>query len=172
MRYSVRLIYPRLKTVRYPTSTLSYVYIPTDLTDNPFSFRTYLVTRTGWDMDPFVVISFGKKVFRTRVIRHSLNPTWDEKLLIHMRAYESAFKVQLTVLDGDKLSSKDHVGDAGFMVADLIADAPQRDEGNGLYGEEADGGHVMKEFEVPLISANGKDAALWEAKHNPVITFR
>ena len=52
-------------------------------------------------MDPFVVISFGKKVFRTRVIRHSLNPTWDEKLLFHVRAYESAFKVQLTVLGWD-----------------------------------------------------------------------
>ena len=30
------------------------------------------MTRTVWDMDPFVVVSFGK-VFRTRVIRHSLN---------------------------------------------------------------------------------------------------
>jgi phosphatidylserine decarboxylase len=27
--------------------------------------------RFSFDMDPFVVISFGKKVFRTRVIRHS-----------------------------------------------------------------------------------------------------
>jgi phosphatidylserine decarboxylase len=36
-------------------------------------------------MDPFVVISFGKKVFRTRVIRHSRNPVWDEKLLFHVR---------------------------------------------------------------------------------------
>ncbi|KAF8495643.1 hypothetical protein JB92DRAFT_3126437 [Gautieria morchelliformis] len=46
--------------------------------------RIILVTRLGWDMDPFVVVSFGKKVFRTRVIRHSLNPTWDEKLWFHI----------------------------------------------------------------------------------------
>jgi phosphatidylserine decarboxylase len=98
------------------------------------------VTHTGWDMDPFVVISFGKKVFRTRLLQHSLNPAWDEKHLLHMRAYESVFKVQLTGLDWDKLSSNDHVGDAGFMVADLITDAPQRDESTGLYGEEADRG--------------------------------
>ena len=58
-----------------------------------------------------------------------------------MRAYESAFKVQLTMLDWDKLSSNDHVGDAGFMEADLMADTPRRDEGTALYGEEADGGH-------------------------------
>lgn len=32
------------------------------------------VMRTGWDMDPFVVISFGKKVFWARVFRHSRPP--------------------------------------------------------------------------------------------------
>jgi C2 domain len=46
-------------------------------------------------MDPCVVISFGKKVFRTRVIRHSRNPVWDEKLLFHVRRYEIGFKVSL-----------------------------------------------------------------------------
>ena len=54
-------------------------------------------------MDPFVVISFGKKVFRTRVIRHSLNPTWDEKLLFHVRKNENTFVVQFTVLDWDQV---------------------------------------------------------------------
>ena len=130
------------------------------------------VTRTGWDMDPFVVISFGKKVFRTRIIRHSLNPTRDEKLLFHVREYESAFKVQLTVLDWDKLSSNDHVGDVGFMVSELLADAPQRDEGTGLYDVDVDGKHPMKEFRLPLSSTGTGKEMPWEAKHNPVITFR
>ena len=89
-----------------------------------------------------------------------------------MRTYESSIKVQLTVLDRDKLSSNDHVGDAGFMVADLMADTPRRDEGTGLYGEEADGGHEMKEFRVPLLSSTGMGAVPWEAKHDPIITFR
>ena len=73
-----------------------------------------------------------------------------------MREYESAFKVQLTVLDWYKLRSNDHVGDAGFMVADLMANTLRRDEGTGLYGEEADGSHEMKEFRVPLLSSSGK----------------
>lgn len=55
-------------------------------------------------MDPFVVISFGKKVFRTRVIRHQLNPVWDEKLLFHVRRNENAFTIQFAVLDWDKVS--------------------------------------------------------------------
>jgi phosphatidylserine decarboxylase len=62
------------------------------------------------------------------VIRHSLNTLWDEKLFFHVRAYKSAFKVQLTMLNWDKFSSNNHFGDAESMVANLMADAPQRDE--------------------------------------------
>ena len=121
-------------------------------------------------MDPFVVISFGKKVFRTRVIRHSLNPTWDEKLLFHVRRYESAFKVQLSVLDWDKLSSNDHVGDAGFSLAELLADAPKKDDETGLYPEDRDGTQDgMKEFKLPL--QTDKQVA-WEFKHQPILTVR
>jgi hypothetical protein len=166
-RYSVRLIYPKIKNSASHPLSLSLSLTCHRLTD--IRFVLVVVTRIGWDMDPFVVISFGKKLFRTRVIRHSLNPLWDEKLLFHVRAYESAFKVQLTALDWNKLSSNDYVGDAGFMVADLMAD---RDENTGLYGEEADGGRRTKEFKVPLLSSSGKGAVPREAKHNPVITFR
>ena len=127
------------------------------------------VTRTGWDMDPFVVVSFGKKVFRTRVIRHSRNPQWDEKMLFHVRRYEATFKVQLTVLDWDKLSSNDHICDASFDVAELLADAPKKDEKTGLYPEEEDGKRSMREFTLPLSTAKEMP---WEAKHNPTISFR
>ena len=79
-------------------------------------------------MDPFVVVSFGKKVFRTRVIRHSLNPQWDEKMLFHVRWYETTFKVQFPVLDCDKFSSNGHVGEASFDIARLLANTPKKDE--------------------------------------------
>jgi phosphatidylserine decarboxylase len=135
------------------------------------------MTRTGFDMDPFVVISFSKKVFRTRVIRHSLNPTWDEKLLFHVRRYETSFKVQMTVLDWDKLSSNDHVGDAWLDVGELVRDAPQPDPRTGLYADvcgendtEGSGeGREMKQFCLPLTTAKEMP---WEAKHNPTISFR
>ena len=121
-------------------------------------------------MDPFVVISFGKKVFRTRVIRHSLNPNWDEKLLFHVRRWESSFKVQLTVLDWDKLSSNDHVGNAEFAVQELLTNAPHKDPNTGLYPEDNDGTQDnMKEFVLPLQTDKQMP---WEAKHNPVLTVR
>ena len=61
-------------------------------------------------MDPFCVISFSKKVFRTRVIRHSLNPVWNEKLLFHVHRLETGFRIKFSVLDWDKLSGNDQIG--------------------------------------------------------------
>lgn len=129
-----------------------------------------VVTRTGWDMDPFVVISFGKKVFRTRVLRHSLNPVWDEKLYFHVRRYETNFKVQLTVLDWDKLSSNDHVGDSNINVNELIKNAPKKDPKTSLYPEEAaTADREAQEFKLSLVTAKEMP---WESKHNPVLTVR
>ncbi|KAJ3782369.1 phosphatidylserine decarboxylase-domain-containing protein [Lentinula aff. detonsa] len=133
------------------------------------------MTRTGWDMDPFVVISFGKKVFRTRVIRHSLNPSFDEKLLFHVRRYETNFKVHLTILDWDKLSSNDYIGECDFDVSELIAafeGGRGVDPETGLYPLEdgkGDSASGMKDFKLPLRTAKEMP---WEAKHRPFISLR
>jgi phosphatidylserine decarboxylase len=125
------------------------------------------VTRTGWDMDPFVVVSFGKKVFRTRVIRHSRNPIWDEKLLFHVRRYETSFKVNLAILDWDKLSSNDYVGDVSFDVKELVECTPQPDVGTGLYPVDEGGEGPMVDYRLPLVGN-----ASWEGKYSPVLSFR
>ncbi len=122
-------------------------------------------------MDPFVVISFGKKVFRTRVLRHTLNPVWDEKLLFHVRRHETAFQVSLTILDWDKLSSNDLVGDANFEILSLIETAPQPDPTTGLYAPDYCGDHPMKEMKLDVTMA--KDIP-WELTQSatPSITIR
>jgi phosphatidylserine decarboxylase len=128
-----------------------------------------LVTRTGWDMDPFVVISFGKRVVRTRVIRHSRDPVWNEKMLFHVQRYETKFNLQFTVLDWDKLSSNDLIGEALFNVQELSGTVPQKDDKTGLYPPEGDGVGEMKEFVLPLTTAKEMP---WESKHNPTITIK
>ncbi|KAF9029454.1 hypothetical protein BDZ89DRAFT_1101522 [Hymenopellis radicata] len=115
------------------------------------------MTRTGWDMDPFVVISFGKKVFRTR-----------EKLLFHVRRYETNFKIQLTVLDWDKLSSNDLIGEGALEVGQLI-DAFAGDKIDAPVEEGGTDDKEMKEYKVH-ISTGG--SAAWEAMHKPVLTVR
>ncbi|KAG8879321.1 hypothetical protein FRB98_005717 [Tulasnella sp. 332] len=128
------------------------------------------MTRTGWDMDPFCVISFGKKVFRTRVIRHSLNPVWNEKLLFHVHRFETSFKVSLRVLDWDKLTGNDFIGGVSFDLAELMAHVPQPDPITGIYPEEvAKGDHDMTEYKLPVAAEKGAE---WEFKHAPYLIFR
>jgi phosphatidylserine decarboxylase len=120
-------------------------------------------------MDPFVVVSFGKKVFRTRVIRHNLNPVWDEKLLFHVHDYEKSYQIRLTVLDWDKLSSNDHVGDAAIEIAELAANVPKKDPNTGLYPEDEDGTRPFQEFKLTLVTTKEVPEGL---KCNPTITCR
>ena len=117
-----------------------------------------------------------QKVFRTCVIQHSRNPVWDEKLLFHVRKYEISYKVLLTVLDWDKLSSNDHIGDVALDVKELINNAPQPDPQTGLYKayeeEGATGGKGEKGMtQLSLLLSTAKEMP-WEAKHNPVIRFK
>lgn len=119
-------------------------------------------------MDPFVVISFSKKVFRTRVLRHNLNPVWDEKLLFHVRRFESGFKIQFTLLDWDKLSGNDLIADVSLGLSELIEAAPKADPQTGLYAD-FDKDHEMKAYTLPLQISK---ESLAEGKSSPTITFR
>lgn len=109
---------------------------------------------TGWDMDPFVIASFSKKIFRTRVIRHSLNPTWNEKMLFHLHRHEVGFNLNLTVLDWDKGSSNDNVGTVSFDLTELLANAPQANENTGLY-ENVEATVSHQELTLPIVAAKG-----------------
>ncbi|KAK9477688.1 phosphatidylserine decarboxylase-domain-containing protein [Lipomyces japonicus] len=91
------------------------------------------VTRTGFDMDPFVIVSFGKKVVRTEVQKHSLNPEYHEKVLFPVLRHEQGFLFNFSVIDQDALSNNDFVANATFPVSSIIKGAPQPDSQTGLY---------------------------------------
>lgn len=91
------------------------------------------VTRTGFDMDPFVVVSLGKKTFRTRHIRHCLNPIYDEKMLFQVLRHEQKYSLSFAVVDRDKFSSNDFVAETTFPLQEIIATQPAADPETGLY---------------------------------------
>ncbi|EYE91599.1 putative phosphatidylserine decarboxylase Psd2 [Aspergillus ruber CBS 135680] len=91
------------------------------------------VTRTSFDMDPFVVTSLGRKTLRTPVIRHNLNPEYNEKMVFQVMRHEQSFTISFAVVDRDKFSGNDFVASAGFPLQTLIQSAPESDPETGLY---------------------------------------
>ncbi|OBZ83929.1 Phosphatidylserine decarboxylase proenzyme 3 [Choanephora cucurbitarum] len=78
------------------------------------------LARTGFDMDPFVVVSFGKSTFRTSAVRHNLNPVWNEKLFFHVRHNEANYHLKFTVYDREKFSGNGLVAWCQIPICDIF----------------------------------------------------
>ena len=91
------------------------------------------LTRTGFDMDPFVVVSLGKKTYRTRRVRHNLNPVFNEKLIFNVLRHEQAYSFAFTIIDHDKYSGNDFIASCSLPIQDLIDRAPDANLETGLY---------------------------------------
>lgn len=91
------------------------------------------VTRTSFDMDPFVVASLGRKTFRTRVVRHKLNPVFNEKMIFQVLRHEQAYSISFSVVDRDKLSGNDFICAASVPIQDITSTGPKANPDTGLY---------------------------------------
>lgn len=95
------------------------------------------MTRTGFDMDPFVVTSFGRKTFRSAWRRHTLNPVFNESLMFPVLNHERGFSINFTVMDKDKFTLHDHVATADFPIQSILDTAPLPDAHTLLYDIES-----------------------------------
>lgn len=127
------------------------------------------MTRTGFDMDPFVVISYGKTTFRTSSVRHNLNPDWNEKLMFHVRANETRYSIKFAVYDKDKFTKNDHVAWVDVPIMDIIKQSHAidvtPDHHTPVDAIEAD----MEMHKVDLEMVNKEQ---WGDSHHPTLTFR
>jgi len=90
-------------------------------------------TKTSFDMDPFVVASLGKKTYRTKTIRHNLNPTFNEKMIFQVQSHEQTYSFAFTVIDHDKYSGNDFIAETSLPVKELVDRAPKANPDTGLY---------------------------------------
>lgn len=90
-------------------------------------------TRTGFDMDPFVVASLGKKTYRTKVVRHNLNPVYNEKMIFNVLGHEQTYSFAFTVIDRDRYTGNDFIASTSLPVKELMDKAPKADPETGLY---------------------------------------
>ncbi|KAK1774148.1 phosphatidylserine decarboxylase-domain-containing protein [Copromyces sp. CBS 386.78] len=113
------------------SDTLGIVYLEIGkITDLPPERN---VTKTGFDMDPFVVISLGRQTFRTKTIRHNLNPVYNEKMIFTVSNYEQMYSFNFTVVDHDKYSGNDFVASVNLPIREIMEKAPKPNPETGLY---------------------------------------
>lgn len=78
-------------------------------------------TKLGYDMDPFVVVSFSKQIFKTAVCRHALNPSWKNQLInIRVSKYSFNFQLKLSVYDFDFFTFNDDICSTTLEISHLI----------------------------------------------------
>ncbi|KAH9059650.1 hypothetical protein EDB87DRAFT_752747 [Lactarius vividus] len=78
-------------------------------------------------MDPFVEVSIGNEVAGARVVQHSLNPVWDEQLLLHVRKQDQSLPMRLAVFDMENFTSNDTIGKAEIDIATLVGSSGKKD---------------------------------------------
>ncbi|KAE8721577.1 putative ADP-ribosylation factor GTPase-activating protein AGD11 [Hibiscus syriacus] len=82
---------------------------------------TDLAVRDMLTSDPYVILALGQQSVRTRVIRNSLNPIWNESLMLSIP--ESIPPLKVLVYDKDTFKADDFMGDAEIDIQPLVAAA-------------------------------------------------
>lgn len=86
----------------------------------PFRNSTHLT----YDMDPFVVLSFSKQIFKTKVCRHALNPSWKNQFInVRVSKYSLNFQLKLAVYDFDIIASNDDICFTSINIDDMIKES-------------------------------------------------
>ncbi|GAB2228670.1 hypothetical protein Droror1_Dr00022793 [Drosera rotundifolia] len=73
-----------------------------------------LAVRDVSTSDPYIVVRYGKQRLKTRVVKKSLNPEWNEDLTLCVT--EPNQTVKLLVYDKDTFTVDDKMGDAEFEI--------------------------------------------------------
>ncbi|KAG0669894.1 hypothetical protein C6P45_003176 [Maudiozyma exigua] len=73
-----------------------------------------------FDIDPFIVASFGRKVFKTSWKNHTLHPIFNESTAFEVFPYERNFSFHFRVLDKDSFTFNDEVAEYDLSWTDMM----------------------------------------------------
>ncbi|KAK1670004.1 hypothetical protein QYE76_058163 [Lolium multiflorum] len=82
---------------------------------------TNLAIRDVMSSDPYVILNLGHQSMKTKVIKSSLNPVWNERLLLSIPDPIPPLKLQ--VYDKDTFTTDDRMGEAEINIQPLVAAA-------------------------------------------------
>ncbi|KAK1422101.1 hypothetical protein QVD17_24986 [Tagetes erecta] len=63
--------------------------------------------------DPYVIITMGQQILKTRVVKNDINPVWDEDLTLSIA---EPLPIELEVRDKDTFTKDDKMGNAMFDI--------------------------------------------------------
>ncbi|MED6199243.1 putative ADP-ribosylation factor GTPase-activating protein agd11, variant 2 [Stylosanthes scabra] len=87
---------------------------------------TNLAIRDVVSSDPYVVLSLGDQSVKTRVIKKSLNPVWNESLMLSIP--ENIPPLKVCVYDKDKFSTDDFMGEVEIDIEPLVKATKEYEE--------------------------------------------
>ena len=68
--------------------------------------------------DPYVLVSHGEEVRKSEIMQKSLNPMWDEHMVLLINTVMTPIKVE--VFDSDLISQDDPLGHVNIDIRDLV----------------------------------------------------
>lgn len=148
--------------------TIGVVFLEIVSVANLPKFRT--LTGISFDMDPFVVISFGKRVYKTPHKRHTLNPTFNSKVAFDINKSEKSFSIVFTVWDQDKITLNDKVAECSLPLEEIMKKySPQLDKDTMLYDiTQNKSGTLM----LPMKHAAGTAEMMIKVHFSPLAVIR
>lgn len=79
------------------------------------------VSRRIYEMDPFIIAMFGRRVFKTSWKKQSLNPVYNECAAFEVFPDETHFGFHFNVVDKDSFSANDKIAHCGLTWSEMIA---------------------------------------------------
>ncbi|KAJ3256853.1 hypothetical protein HK103_005097 [Boothiomyces macroporosus] len=78
--------------------------------------------KTNFNCDPFAVVSYGKKTYRTKVIRHNLNPEWNQSIYLHLKKDDLANDWPITwcIYDYERFHKNNAICESNSYLSSII----------------------------------------------------
>ncbi|KAL6219485.1 hypothetical protein ACLB2K_007244 [Fragaria x ananassa] len=91
-----------------------------------------LAVRDFRSSDPYIVVKMGKQKLKTRVVKKSVNPEWNEDLTLSIS--DSSHPIHIAVYDKDTFTQDDKMGDAEIEIGPFLEAIRMRLDGvaNGM----------------------------------------
>ena len=123
------------------------------------------LSRKKYDMDPFIIITFGRRVFKTSSKYNTLNPYFNEFIAFEVFPNETRFDFHFKVMDRDSISFHDEIAEYNLPWTDILSKLNNQNKENNNYDEE--GKNRWVELNLPLNILYHQNV-----KSNPILTVK